>query len=406
MKKLTINITKGAKMRKYIVPILLAGAVIFTAAQAMATDNSHEGSFVEDHFKGDHYKHTDALENGAHGGGIGGYQISSAWLKDLKSFVVDGDESYGYTTGNPFGTGGYAGTGSPGGETDMPLIAPNYTMPCPEWVAPTGKGSCDANTFATDPGTEDPNGTWDGVVLDDLYQVVASDDSGTQTSTLTNLIEGTRFLNQTFDALFYNGKRGIISIGTTIVAGTEDGVIDASPYNGQQRHFNIDQTLDQDLADYFVEHEGTTTDSNVGEISGIFGKLTQLFQLAGPASTINSGYTSGNNEGCASGGGNEESDSLVSICPSTKDGAEWAEDAAAAGDVLSTFLIDQWVVSDLADIHVNEATEKAIGNGVDQRYRSWFRDGEPLDLNYTYVYPAGHGTINKSVSEIVHPFDP
>lgn len=408
-------------MRKYILPLLVAGAVAFTATQAMATANTEMGEFTEEHATDkmgnptDHYKVTDVMEMGGHGKGVGGFQLSSAILKSLAAFDFEGDDSYGYVTGsNPF-TQGAAGTGSPGGETDEPMEVPEYTLPCPEWVAsgPEGAklGTCDANDYATDPQTEDPNGTWDGVVLDDLYQRIGSD--GTSTSTFTEgsevwSVKKVRFIDQTLDALFYNGKRGIITLGTgPALEGSGDGVVDSG------RHFNIDQTLDQDLADYSHEYEGTTVGAPLHETMGIFGKITQLFQLAAKASTLSysNGASTWTNSGCASGGALDESDSLTgnqcSGATATWDGAEWAEYWEDQGDELSTFLVDQWIVAEMYDWHPYngsdaDLSDKYAGRGVIQEYSSWFRDGANKDWTYSYTYPGGHGKIDKTVTGLDH----
>lgn len=396
-------------MRKFVTPLLVAGVLAFTAATAMATANIEMGDFTEEHVQGDHYKVTNVMEAGAHGKGIGGYQLDSAILKSLAAFDFEGDDSYGYTTGaNPF-VAGLAG--GPGGETDEPLAAPAYTLPCPEWVSAGTKGTCPANTNPIDPQTEDAVAIWDGVVLDDLYQAVGDEDTtfGTfeETAGVTWSVKNVRFLDQTLDALFYGGKRGTVTLG-------------AATINLTRRHYDIDQTLDQDLADYFHEYEGTTTGDPVHETMGIFGKLTQLFQLAGPELTVGEvmaipgattviGQPIGGGqygaEGCASYGSESPTDGCYAVIDGeVMDGMGFNQLLAAKGigDTHAHF-IDQWIVSEMHDWHPYNGTDpdlqgKYSGRGVKQEYSSWFRDGSEKDYNFSYAYPGGHGTIDKTVT--------
>src|SRR3990172_4523935 len=94
MTHLTIN-KKGAKMRKIIMPFLIAGVVAFTASASMA------GTFTEVTVMGNHYKTTDVMETGH-----ATWQLSSITLKSLANGKYDGDGSYGYVSGkNPFQAG-------------------------------------------------------------------------------------------------------------------------------------------------------------------------------------------------------------------------------------------------------------------------------------------------------------
>src|SRR4030065_2627722 len=98
-------------MRKLIIPLLIAGGIAFTAASAMATANTFNGDFNEEHslvdgFKANHYKSTDVVEHGRHG-----FQLDSAILKlvagDTEGYKAD--DAWGYVTGsNPF-VAGFAG---------------------------------------------------------------------------------------------------------------------------------------------------------------------------------------------------------------------------------------------------------------------------------------------------------
>ncbi len=394
-------------MRKFVLPLLVAGALAFTATSAMATANIEMGAFTEEHVQGDHYKVTDVMEAGAHGTGIGGYQLDSAILKSLAAFAFEGDDSYGYTTGaNPFVPGLALGE-----DTEDPLAAPAYTLPCPEWVSGGSKGTCPAQTNPIDPQTEMAEAIWDGVVLDDLYQAVGDDDSTfatfAESSTETWSVKNVRFLDQTLDILFYGGKRGTVSLGTTVIPLT-------------MRNYDIDQTLDQDLADYLHEYEGTTTVDPLHETMGIFGKLTQLFQLAGAELTVGQvqsllgattvvgqpemmgGYGA---EGCASYGSMDPTEGCYAVIGGeVMDGFGFSEALADAGiGDLNAHFMDQWLVAEMYDWHPYNGTDadlqgKYRGRGVIQEYSSWFRDGSPADYNFSYDYPGGHGTINKTVS--------
>ena len=128
MTHLTIN-KKGAKMRKFIMPFLIAGVVAFTASASMA------GMFTEETVNGNHYKMTDVEEIGHDT-----WQLSSVTLKSLAMGIYDGDESYGYTTGsNPFTQGyfidPYNGTdNSFDDNTSFLFTAPAYSTPCPSYM--------------------------------------------------------------------------------------------------------------------------------------------------------------------------------------------------------------------------------------------------------------------------------
>jgi len=368
-------------MRRYVIPLLTAGAVALLAGQAMATDSVAGGSFTETHPlltsstpNGDHYKITDFVETGRHGADAGGFQLDSQILKNVANEVAGykADDSWGYTTGsNPFTSGRVGGAT---GDTDMPLPAPAYTDPCPMWLWGVNPGSCPANTYATDPQTEDNVSTVDGTVLDDLYQKVGADDSMT-----VGFDQYTRTFDQWLDQLFYRGKRGTVNGGPLPTVAEGDG-------NGTtQVHFNIDDTLDQDIADYVHE-------TNTGEISGIYGKLTLLFQMAAQAYDING---SSGAVGCMSGGTDGQSDNGPSLCPnSTKTGAEYAETSVSP---FASFNVDQWVVSDVWDwTNAGTPGDKLQGSGMAQGYSSWFRDGSQKDWTYDYTYQGGHGAVNKS----------
>ncbi|MBI5192673.1 MAG: hypothetical protein HZA08_04415 [Nitrospirae bacterium] len=420
MKKITIK-TKGEKMRKFILPLLVAGAVAFTAAQAMATSATRTASFEENHAyqnsyvggtvttientttPGNHYKKTDMLEQGRHGGGSGGYQISSSILKSVAMDSIPGweaaDGSVGYTTNaNPFQAGLV-------GITDYPLMAPRYTQPCPDWFGP--KGTCPANAYAVDPQTEPGSGNdaiaWDGIVLDDLYQAVGADDSKTDT------VSGGSIANRTFDQwldqLFLNGNAQ--GHNMTVMAGTTD----VTTYG---RHFNIADTLDQDIADWSTSYHGTVGQSAKDETTGIYGKLTMIFQLAGrvtgtQACASGAGFTEG---GAHRPGGNVQCD--YAQADDTLTGAHLGEGVgsfAARADGMTAWKLDQWVVSDVWDwVHKADgalvadphAVDKNGGEGVAQGYSSWFNDGAGQKFDYIYNYDGSHGTIDKTFTKGDH----
>ncbi len=419
---------------------------------------------------GNHYKKVDFVEVGRHGSGFGGFQLNSRILKDQALENEDpltwapgqlpADDSWGYTSGvTPFVSGN---AGGPGNNTDPngdPLgggdgiqeimAAPAYTMPCPsfvtgdytdfDWNDPTNPvngsnpgmlGDCPANVYATDPQTNhtnsDPN-VWDGTVLDDIYQGVgANDTSGTNAADASAALalygyDGLvgnggannkvhyRLFDQWLDQLFYNGKRGTIKSAdgvTTLTVPTIDGIT---------RVFNIDDTLDQDIADW----EDAAETSGENEIMGIYGKLTLLFQIAAPAGvdpiTGLKGITANLDQvGCASLGSLDDDAENASQCTGNTfndDGMayaeEWKDGTNTQAAALSANVIDQWVVSDMWDIHpyrnddatIDLATDKYRGDGVVQGYSTWFRDGSGKDFDYDYTYQGGHGDINKTFEE-------
>ncbi|MBI5407209.1 MAG: hypothetical protein HZA18_05885 [Nitrospirae bacterium] len=415
-------------MRKIMISLLTAGAVALVAGQAIAGLTNVKGEFTENHaYKGNfiggttttlatevggnHYKKTDFVENGSHG-----WQLSSAILKsvagDTEGFKAD--DSYGFITGkNPFGSIGLL-------DTDFPIGAPAYTAPCPKFVGTSTNAStdpsagpqwtCQANTYATDPQTEDNANEWDGTVLDELYQTVGAQDSRLDhafTEPGENLVDDEiRSLDQNLSILFYNGQRGEINLGaTTILQAGGD-------YKSSTRHFNIDQTLDQDVADYAVIWTSSASNTHFkgpkDETMGIYGKLTQIFQLAAPVSS---------HEGCASGGAYKQSDSKTTTAACTSYVSDTGNTGSAVGegvhgfptDNLNAFIIDQWVVSDVWDWHHKAdddptymaaygGPDKFAGMGMKQGYSSWFRDGTSKDFNYKYGYQGGHGTIDKTVN--------
>src|SRR3990172_5595014 len=182
MTHLTIN-KKGAKMRKFIMPFLIAGVVAFTASASMA------GTFTEVTVSGNHYKTTDVMETGH-----ATWQLSSSILKSLAAVGIagyKGDEAYGYATGaNPFNTtNGYFidpwnGTdNSFDDNTSFLLVPPKYSTPCPSYMdmttdTPFVGGDCLANLYASDPQSEHASAGARGFdMLDDLYQAIGDDDS-------------------------------------------------------------------------------------------------------------------------------------------------------------------------------------------------------------------------------------
>jgi len=370
-------------MRRALIALVAGAALLATTSLAMATATNRTASFVENHALGttfmagtttttasetggNHYKATDIVEDGRHGNG---WQLDSAILKGLVyETPYAADNAYSYTTGsNPFNTP------SPLLQTDKPLVAPAYTVPCPIFVNSTlAPGSCPANSIATDPQTEDNVAAWDGIVLDDLYNVIGANDSRPSAGE-------TRTFYQNLDQLFLNGdinaKGGTVKLGSTTIATTG-------------RHFNIDDTLDQDIADY------VDTYSSGGETMGIYNKLTLVFQLAAPVSSTT---------GCASAGSylKGTTGDPLSLCASNHSnpnatGAHVGEGKAGfTADALSAWVVDQWVVSNAWDW-------KAGDVGMKQGYSSWFKDGSKKNFDYSYTYPTGHGAINKTAPKSTH----
>lgn len=416
MNKITNN-KKGAKMRKFILPILVAGAIAFTASQTMAA-LSNNSSFNEDTSSNNHYKKTDVVESGA-----GDFQISSGILG---GFAWDGDTSYGYVTGeNPF-VAGLAG--EPLGATDYALPAPLYTQPCPDWVV--SGGVCPAQTNPLSPQTDDPQDVWDGTVMDDLYNVVGVN-NGDWTSGGVD-INGSyidehgdrKILDQTLDALFYNGKRGTYTYVSGLTTYSNDGITGTTkvvptylPFGtitavntSSARRFNIDQTLDQDLADYEVSRTGEK------EIMGIFGKYTQNFQIAGNELTkddmlavLGPGWSASTSyeDGCASWGGSLNGESITNaektndcvVWNSTNDslgGTTWYDEQAS--NPFAAVLIEQWMVSEMYDFKLNSGDSKVQGLGTKQEYSSFFRDGSGKDFSYTQNMKGGHKEPTVSVT--------
>lgn len=426
-------------MRKFILPILVAGAVAFTAAQAFAGANTHTGSFQEDHATantltvgpvtsslidatptGDHYKVTTATEAGAHGGEFGGWQLDSGLLHLMADGTYDGDAAWGYTTGaDPFVEGNALITQPDPSNGDTIMPAPLYTLPCPVFVSGGSKGTCDANINADDPQTELAVDIWDGTILDDLYQVVGVDDSTVGTGY-------NRILDQTLDQLFYSGKRGRVwydkdGDGTSTGDSTEvykEGKIGATTVAGTGRIFNIDDTLDQDLADYNVDVlEGTTV--------GIFNKLLMNFQLAGKqleasemtalGFTTNFGFGTGDQEaGCSSWGGGHGGGEAT--CEATAGGealggttfydlisdtANVADMTAIWGQNTNNFaavIIEQWLDAEIYDWDATTADPKLQGIGMKQELSTYFRDGSNKKYNYTTDITTGHGSVTKNIA--------
>jgi len=356
-------------MRRWLLlSLIILGVLLITPLSVLATDNLVTGSFTEDHVQGDHYKTTDVTSTGDHGYSVGGFQISSALLKSLAAGNIDPTKAYGYVQGdNPFTTGTF--------NTDMTLIPPLYTLPCPSWVANTqaggptlgddGKpgliGDCLAQNSPTDPQTNPftlnvyiPGYGWIllaendlAEVLDDLYQRVGANDSE-----MTGGTKKVRYLDQTFDTLFYM---------------KDENPLAANGYYSVSGKLFFDETLDQDIADYINEYAGTNTSDPLLSTVGIFGKLTNLFSF-------------------------DQSQNPVEY-------------------------IDQWLVSDMYDIlylpgNDPALTDKFYGEGALQGYSSWFMKNDPFpcpNINgegpCTYTYRGGHGSITKTVSGLTNHTD-
>jgi len=392
MTHLTIN-KKGAKMRKFIMPFLIAGVVAFTASASMA------GTFTEVTVNGNHYKTTDVVETGHDT-----WQLSSVTLKSLANGTYDGDESYGYTTGsNPFTQGWfidpYNGTDNSFDDNTSNLYtAPAYSTPCPSYMdidsGAFEAGDCLANTYAADPQSEhQPGHSFD--MLDDLYQSIGDDDSD---------MMNTRYIAQDLDILVFVGKNAIIQTanGTVVGDANSDGFLDPwTNANGvsTRYHYVIDQTLDQDIADW--ENTG-------GEIMGIYGKLTQLFFMTGPINT-------------AAGASCEQtatSTTTGTIAYWNAAECEGAPSTSAPTDALyasmggSADVFDQWVVQDVWDWKDNPNMDPSkVGKiekvGMKQGYSAWWMRNNPVpDWNYNWNYAGEHGDINKTVSTGHDMIDP
>lgn len=371
------NKTKGEKMRKFILPLLVAGVVAFTASQSMAALAQLGSGFSEDTSLGSHYKKMDIVESGA-----GNFQLSSAIIKTL-GVTTDGDTAYGYTTGNNPFIGGYAGAGTLG-ETDRVMVAPAYTTPCPNWFT-----SCEASTLATDPQTEDNKAIWDGIVLDDLFSATGQVDSYTDL-TMVDFTEYSKSLDQSLDAVFLNGKvvnNGIaVTIGSPAVAAVTAADV---------RYFNIDQTLDQDVADWAIVYAGSDNTAAKDETMGIYGKLTQAFQIAGEVSSV---------KGCASKGAGDTAGttSATSLCSpfetavGTDTGYHGVDAGADNGTATDMFAWQntQYLVSDVYDWAHKGDTDKEGGNGIKQNYSAFFQDGPGKAFNYSKDISGNHGSVN------------
>ena len=395
MTHLTIN-KKGAKMRKFIMPFLIAGVVAFTASISMA------GTFTEEiAASGNHYKKTDVIETGHDT-----WQLSSAILKSVAAGGYDGfkgDEAFGYTTGaNPFDTqmgspddyfiDGWTGTDSSFDDnTSFALVAPAYSTPCPSYMDINGgdfeAGDCLSNLYATEPQSEHGSAAARGFdMLDDLYQSIGDDDSDD---------EYTRYIAQDLDILVFVGKNAIIQTanGTVVGDANSDGILDTYTWAvdaatgvgvSTRYHYVIDQTLDQDIADW--ENTG-------GEIMGIYGKLTQVFFMAGPTSSTG---------GCAS---SARTGSYFNAGECNEAGS-----VAGTGDALYNSMggsanhFDQWIASDVWDWKENTNTDPAVlakvpNVGMKQGYSAWWMRNNPTpDWNYNWNYSGEHGDINKTVS--------
>ncbi|MCC7201486.1 MAG: hypothetical protein IT393_02325 [Nitrospirae bacterium] len=382
-------------MRKFIVPLLVAGMVTLSASASMAA-----AAFTETIApSGNHYKSTDLVEHGH-----ATWQLSSAVLKSLGD-TWDGDTSFGYVTGtNPFKAGWFidpwTGTDSSFDDnTSFLLPAPLYSTPCPDTMDINGgafnPGDCIANIYASDPQSEHSGGGHGFDMLDDLYQSIGEDDSDAS---------ATRYLAQDLDILVFVGKNAIIQTANGTVVGDANGDGFLDPYTwpvdaatgvgvSTRYHYVIDQTLDQDVADW------TNTG---GEIMGIYGKLTQLFFMAGPVSST-AACASSARVGVYMNPG-ECNEALNAPAPTTD--AIYASMGGAAN------VFDQWVVQDVWDWSDNPNMDPSkVGKiesvGMKQGYSSWWMRNNPTpDWTYNWNYDGGHGDINKTVSTGHDHIDP
>lgn len=269
---------------------------------------------------------------------------------DTPGIQIEGDAAYGYYTGtnpgfNDFGMGLWTVN-----ETDHALGAPAYTTPCPDFNDPQndeyGDADCDANADSDEPQTA-PNSTTAGADWDE-WEIPILDDVLAKMWDFTS--ESDR-LTQTLDILFY------LDPGRHATVNTSPNTINAF----------IDQTLDQDLADYQGDIDSYVANNGVG----IVNRLVQVFGLSNTVVKADAPDLSDN------------------------DGMHDAD------------YIDQWVLSYTKDI----AGYDGVKIGIVSSYSGWFS----LDRNVKpvcpigacgYEYTMGHDEVNKVVPEVDgHPND-
>ena len=257
---------------------------------------------------------------------------------------LEGDAAYGYYTGLNPGFNGLSGGWIYDGIGAIPLGAPSYTTPCPDFATLSGAGgptdtnkNCEANIDSDEPQTEPTGavGIWAIPIVDDMlakmWDYTAINDR----------------LTQTLDTLF------VIDPKTN-----KEGI--------------IDQTLDQDLADYTGNAESSYI--SAGGV-GIVNRLTQRFGI----------------------------ENVLAKTAALNPGGALGQISANGGS--DADYIDQWLLSYTKDVVLTPG--QAIG--IVSSYSSWFgldRNVEPVCDSCTYSYDLGHTPVNKTVPEVDnHPND-
>ena len=312
-------------MRKVTMLLILMTALILVAAPGVRAANTTADSIEVNHSQYGMDLWIDSYDDNAL----------------LPGVQVEGDGAYGYYTGlNP----GFNGVGLgliTMTETALPLGAPTYTTPCPDFVLldttrADSVEDCEANTNSDDPQTEPSSMEWEIPILDDMlakmWDFAAENDR----------------LTQTLDILFYLDP----ARKSTLIAGEENAF--------------IDQTLDQDLADYQGNIDSYVASNGVG----IVNRLVQVFGLSNSVTKADAPDLSDN----------------------TGDDADY---------------IDQWVLSYTKDID-GTATQKV---GIVSSYSSWFSLDKNVPITCPagacgYTYAMGHDPVTKTVPEVDgHPND-
>lgn len=259
---------------------------------------------------------------------------------------VEGDGAYGYYSGlNPGFQG--AGTGIINTTADGSLGAPSYTTPCPEFdmtdtTRADGTADCAANADSRLPQT---NPT--GVGYDNVWEIPIVDDL---LAKMWDYTAANDRLTQALDILF---------------------VIDPKT----EKEGIIDQTLDQDLADYTGDAESSFMTAGVG----IVNRVTQRFGMENILAKTAS-MNPGGNLGQISANGSNDAD-----------------------------YIDQWVLSYTKDVVVPVTGSVNQVVGIVSSYSSWFsldKNTEPNCDSCTYTYDTEHDPVVKNVPQIDnHPKD-
>lgn len=311
-------------MRKAMMFLILMTVLILVAAPGAMAANTTADSIVVNHSQYGMDLWIDGMDDNAL----------------LPGVQVEGDGAYGYYTGlNP----GLNGVGLGlifESQTNHALGAPSYTTPCPDFVLLDSTRAdsvkdCEANTDSDGPQTAPLSSEWEIPILDDMlakmWDFAAENDR----------------LTQTLDILFFldPSRKAVLP--------------------GEENAF-IDQTLDQDLADY----QGGINSYVASNGVGIVNRLVQVFGLSNSVTKADAPNLSDN----------------------TGDDADY---------------IDQWVLSYTKDID-GTATQKV---GIVSSYSGWFSldKNEPIVCPTGacgYTYAMGHDPVTKTVPEVDgHPND-